>query len=223
MKLFASIMILAATTAAISASGQKIKWENGEGLAFLKGQDVLNVAYDYSSITVKGQPEADYVTQQKEDLNKEKAGDGDEFEHEWTEAREAKYQVHFEREFNKTLKGKSDSVTIHTGDDAKYTVIIKANDMELGKGKTFVSKPAKMTFTITIVETANQDNILAKGVLEKVEGEVKAPKGSGFIPGAGGAMALTANVQNRSYSNRLAECYEKAGGALAKYIKKNVL
>ncbi len=223
MKLFMQTLTIGAMLYAGSAFGQKIKWESGEDLAFLKDQKVIAVEYDYSKITVKGQAEQEYVAQQKADLNKEKAGDGDEFEKEWTEARAAKYQVHFEKEFNKTLKEKEDSTIVKQGADAKYTVIIIANDMNLGKGKLLVSKPALVTFTLLIVETANKSNVLAKGTLEDVEGEVHAPKGSAWIPGGGGsAMALTANIQNRQFSNRIAECYEKTGGALAKYIRKKV-
>ncbi len=223
MKIIMQTLAVGAMLYAGSAFGQKIKWESGEDVAFLKDQKVIAVEYDYSKITVKGQAEQEYVAQQKADMNKEKAGDGDVFEKEWTEARTAKYQVHFEKEFNKTLKEKNDSTLVKQGAEAKYTIIVIANDMSLGKGKLLVSKPATVTFTLLIVETANKSNVLAKATMEEVEGEVKAPKGSNWIPGgAGTAMAVTANVQNRQFSNRIAECYEKAGGALAKHIRKKL-
>jgi hypothetical protein len=223
MTLLRTTLTLAALSLAISqTSAQKIKWDTGEGLPFLKDQKQLAVDYDYSKITIKGGDEQAFLKAQQEELNKDEAGKGDEYVREWTEARAAKYQVHFENQFNKDLKG--EGVTIKPGTDAKYTVMVVANDMEVGKGKTFVSKPAKIDFTLFVVETANKSNVVAKGKLEDVEGEVNAPKGSGWIPGgAGTAMAVTANVQNRSYSNRLAESYEKAAAILAKYIKKNVL
>lgn len=216
---------LAATTLCFitqTASAQKIKWETGEELSFLKGQKELAVSYDYSKITVKGGAVEDYLKEQQEELNKDEAGKGDEFVKEWTDAREAKYQKQFETQFNKDME--KEGFVLKPGTDPKYTVIVVANDMEIGKGKTFTSKPAKINYTFLLVETANKDNVMAKGILEKVAGEVKAPKGSGWIPGgAGTVMAVTANVKNRDYSNRLAESYEKAASILAKYIRKNVL
>ncbi len=224
MKQFASLLAAALLLCGSYAQAQKIKWETGEGLAFLKDQKVINISYDYSSVTVKGQNQDEYVQQQQDELNKDEAGKGDEFRNEWTAAREKKYQPHFEKEFNKVLKGKSDSVIVKEGNDAPYTIIIAANDMDLGKGKMLIKKPALVNFTITIVATNDPSKVLAKGTLQKVEGEVNAPKGSGWIPGgAGTVMATTATVQNRQYSNRIAEAYEKAGGILAKYIKKEVL
>lgn len=220
MKIYSTLFLLIAMLATGSAFAQKIKWEKGEDLAFLKGEKQLAVVYDYSKITVKGASEATYLQAQKEDLNKDKAGEGDAFVTEWTEARDKKYQQHFETEFNNVMK--KEGMIIAAGTEAKYTVILVTNDMNLGRGSTFVKKPAKVTYTILIVETANKENILAKGTLEEVEGEVKAPKGSSWIPGgAGTVMSITANVQNHQYTNRIAESYEKAGGILARYIRKH--
>jgi len=202
------------------AMGQKIAWETGEDLAFLKGQKELAVEYDYSTIKVKGEAEADYLKSQKEELNKDKAGDGDEFVAEWTKARATKYQPHFEKEFNKRIN--DSAILVKPGSNAQYTLIIVTEDMSLGKGSTFGKKPAEVNFVLKFVETANKDKVLAKGKLEDVKGEVNAPKGSGFIPGAGGVMSMTAHVMNKEYSNRIAESYEKTGGILAKYISKKL-
>lgn len=222
MKLIQMTMLAAAMSIAAQSSAQKIKWETGDGLAFLKDQHALSVSYDYSKITVKGEQEEAYLKSQKEELNKDEAGKGDDFVSEWTDARVNKYQKHFETQFNKDMVKEGWRIAPDTA--VKYTVIVIANDMDLGKGKTFSKKPALIDFTILIVETGNKDNIVAKGTLEDVKGEVNAPKGSGWIPGgAGTVMAVSANVNNRSYSNRLAESYEKAAGILAKYIRKEVL
>lgn len=220
MKIRSALLVTIILLLAGSGFAQKIKWEKGEDLSFLKSEKKLAVMYDYGNITVKGAPEASYLKDQQADLNKDKAGDGDAFVAEWTDARTKKYQPHFETEFNKTLQ--ESGFTIAADADARYTVIVITNDMSLGRGATFVKKPAKVSFTILIVETANKDNILAKGTLEEVEGTVEAPKGSRWIPGAGGVMAVTADVQNRQYSNRIAESYEKAGGILGKYVRKHI-
>lgn len=222
MKYLQLSLLAVAMSISTQSFAQKIKWETGDGLAFLKDQHALSVSYDYSKITVKGESEEAYLKSQKEELNKDEAGKGDDFVTEWTDAREKKYQKHFETQFNKDMLKEGWRMAADTA--VKYTVIVVANDMDLGKGKTFTSKPALIDFTLLVVESDNKSNVVAKGILENVKGEVTAPKGSGWIPGgAGTVMAVSANVNNRSYSNRLAESYEKAAGILAKYIKKEVL
>lgn len=201
--------------------GQKIEWQSGEDLAFLKGQKELAVEYDYTNITVKGEKEADYLKTQREELNNDEKGEGDAFVEEWTQARTSKYQPHFEKEFNKRIDDSAIQVK-PGGSNARYTLIIVTNDMALGKGSTFGKKPAEVDFTLKFVESTNRDKVLAQGKLEGVKGEVKAPKGSGFIPGAGGVMSMTAHVMNKEYSNRIAESYEKTGLALAKYMSKKL-
>ena len=221
MKLITTMATVITVMAVSSSFAQKIKWEKGGDLAFMKGQTTVATQYDYANVTVKGAPEQTYVNDQKADLNADKAGDGDAFAAEWTDARAKKYQPGFEKGFNKSLE--KDGIAVNNEGNAKYTVMVVTNDMQLGKGKTFVRKPALVTYSIIIVETANKDNIVAKGTLEEVEGEVNAPKGSGWIPGGvGTAMSVTANVQNRDYSNRIAKSYEKAGEILGKSIRKAI-
>ena len=199
---------------------QKLEWQSGDDLSFLKGQKELAVEYDYSNIKVKGEAEADYLKAQKEELNKDTKGDGDEFVEEWSKARTTKYQPHFEKEFNKRIA--DSAIQVKPGSNAMYTLIIVTGDMELGKGATFSKKPAKVSFTLKFVETANKSKVLATAVLNEVKGEVDAPKGSAFIPGAGGVMSMTAHIQNKEYSNRIANAYQQTGLALAKYISKKL-
>lgn len=221
MKFRNSLLTCAALLFMIPSFAQKIKWQTGGDLAFLKGQKELATSYNYADVTVLGENEQAYVMHQKEELNKDKPGDGDAFANEWTEARTKKYEPSFEKLMNKRLE--DDGIAVKSGSQAKYTVMIATGDMQLGKGKTFTRKPAKVNFVISIVETANPSNVLAKGILEEVEGEVNAPRGSGWIPGgAGTVMSVTANVQNRDYSNRIAKSYEKAGEILAKAIHKSL-
>lgn len=183
-------MFLAGTACLITSRScaQKISWEQGEGLVFLKGEKRLGVMYDYSEITVKGEPEAAYVQEQKQVLNKEKAGEGEAFEAEWTEAREKKYQKNFEEAFNEELK--KAGLQIYGEENAMYTLVVATHDIDLGKGNTFAKKPAKINFSFLVVETADKNHILAKGTLSGVAGEVKMPKGSGWIPGGQGLQCL---------------------------------
>ena len=122
----------------IAVSAQKIKWETGGDLAFLKGQKEIATSYNYDKVTVKGESPEAYVAAQREELNKDKPGAGDEFADEWTKAREAKYQPGFEKLLNKKLE--DDGVMVKQ--DAKYTIMVATGDMVLGKGKKFVKKPS---------------------------------------------------------------------------------
>ena len=203
------------TTAAFA---QKIKWEKGDDLAFMKGQRDVAAEFDYSKITVKGEAPATYLESQKTDLNADKPGDGDAFVAEWTDAREKKYQPEFAKGFNKMLL--KDSIWVNNSGNAKYTIILTTEDMSLGKGKMFVKKPAEVTFSFVIVETANKDNVVAKGRLEEVDGQVDAPKGSAWMGGVGTVMQVSASVKNRDYSNRIANAYNNAGLAIGKAIHR---
>lgn len=220
MKLTTALTATAIALMMTSASfAQKIKWEKGDDLAFMKGQTAVGTEFDYSKITVKGESEQSYVDASKTDLNAEKPGDGDAFVEEWTDARTKKYQPQFAKGFNKSLI--KDGMYVDSMGTSKYTIILTTGDMQLGKGKMFVKKPAKVNFDFIIVETANKSNVVAKGSMEEVEGEVNAPKGSSWIPGGvGTVMAVTANAQNRSYSNRIANAYNNAGLAIGKAIHK---
>ncbi|QLH44690.1 MAG: hypothetical protein HWD58_03105 [Bacteroidota bacterium] len=96
-------------------------------------------------------------------------------------------------------------------------------NVKTGKGSAWGKKPAELDFEIRIVETANKNTVLAKGTIENVKGEVKAPKGSGWIPGgAGSVMSTTAHFVNKEVTNRLAESYELVAIALAKHIRKKM-
>ncbi|MCC7029509.1 MAG: hypothetical protein IT257_04325 [Chitinophagaceae bacterium] len=198
---------------------QKIKWQSGEDLPFVQDVSVFNVIYDFSNITVAEGTEQAFLDARKSEMNADKAGEGDEFVANWNKAKTEKYPKHFEETFNKEFK--KEGVTVKQQADAKYTIIIKVNNVKTGKGSAWGKKPAMLDFTITLVETANQANVLASGTMEDVKGEVKAPKGSGWIPGgAGTVMSTTAHYVNKEVTNRLAESFELVAIALAKQIDK---
>lgn len=205
----------------VSTYAQKISWSSGEDFAFIQGISKLNVEYDFSQMTVAEGTESAFLEERKTEINKDKPGEGDEFVNTWNQAKTTKYPKHFEETFNKEFK-KGD-VQISSGSDAKYTVIITLLNVKTGKGSAWGKKPAELDFEIRIVETANKNTVLAKGTIENVKGEVKAPKGSGWIPGgAGSVMSTTAHFVNKEVTNRLAESYELVAIALAKHIRKKM-
>ncbi|MBL7767311.1 MAG: hypothetical protein JNJ58_14520 [Chitinophagaceae bacterium] len=219
MKTIQNFAVLLLMTMAFSASAQKIKWESGEDLPFIKDVALLNVQYVYSNMTVAEGTEQSFLDERKAEINKDKPGEGDEFVANWQSAKTDKYPKHFETTFNKEFK--KEAVVIRQNADAKYTVVITLNNVKTGRGSAWGKKPAMLDFVITIVETANPSNVLAKGTMEDVKGEVKAPKGSGWIPGGAGAvMNTTAHFVNKEVTNRLAESFELVAIALAKQINK---
>jgi hypothetical protein len=198
---------------------QKIKWQSGEDLPFVKDITAFNVIYDFTNMTVAEGTEQAFLDARKSEMNADKAGEGDEFVSNWNKAKTEKYPKHFEETFNKEFR--KEGVTVGQQAAAKYTIIIKVNNVKTGKGSAWGKKPAMLDFTISIVETANQTNVLATGTMEDVKGEVKAPKGSGWIPGgAGTVMNTTAHYVNKEVTNRLAESFELVAIALAKQIDK---
>jgi hypothetical protein len=179
MKTHYSFLCAALLLISTSSFAQKIKWETGGDLAFLKGQQSLATGYDYSNVTVKGESQEAYVAAQKGELNKDKAGEGDVFETEWTSARAQKYQPAFEKLMNKRLE--SDGIVVKAENGAKYKVVLVTGDMQLGKGKMFVKKKTDMVqeevALASVVDVAGWKSVGKKVAgAELVEIELVAPE-----------------------------------------------
>ncbi len=219
MKTVKILMALIFIAASNFSNAQKIKWESGEDLAFMKDVKSLNIEYDFNNMTVAEGTESTFLEERKAAMNKDKAGEGDEFVMNWEKAKTEKYPKHFEELFNKELR--KESIVGGQKMDAQYTVIITVTNVKTGRGNAWGKKPAMVDFVITIVETNNHSTILAKATMEDVKGEVKAPKGSNWAPsGVSSVLNTTAHFVNKDVTNRLAESYELVAIALAKQIKK---
>ncbi len=198
---------------------QKIKWQSGEDLPFVKGVSAFNVQYDFSEMTVADGTEQAFLDERKAEINKDKAGEGDEFVANWQKAKTEKYPKHFEETFAKEFK--KEGITARRDAGAAYTIIVKLRNVKTGKGSAWGKKPAELDFTISFVDAKNPSTVLALGTMENVKGEVKAPKGSGWIPGgAGSAIQTTAHFVNKEVTNRLAESFELVAIAICKQIDK---
>lgn len=200
------------------ANAQKIKWDKG-GLDVLSGQTNLATEIVYENLQVSGMSEQQFLDERRKSDNAEKAGSGDLFCTKWDEAKQTKYSARLNDHIHKASKEK---VTAGAGNaDAKYKVILKPSNIDLGKGRYFGTKPALVDFDITIVENANPENVVAHGTAKEVKGESKAPKGSGWIPGGAGAAIDVANrSQNFDATNRIAESFELIAIAIGKAMKK---
>lgn len=139
-------------------------------LSMLKGQSEVNLQFDYSKMAVgKFKTEDEYVNKKKADMNKRKAGSGDEWAERWTTDKTDKYQPSFERGMNMVLasfnfNARQNAVT------AKYTLVVHTTFLEIGTssavgyGYGFGPAGHKETYisvTVDVVETANPSKVLA--------------------------------------------------------------
>lgn len=205
-----------AVCSAYLADAQKVKWETGN-IDVLKGQSSVATEIVYPNVlNVSGMPEQEFLDERRKTDNAEKPGAGDSFVKRWTTARESKYIKRFSEHFTKATKEK---VNAGTG-EAKYVIILTPQNIDLGKGRYFGTKPAYVDFDVVIAENANRNNIVARGRAEKVPGESKAPKGSQWIPGGAGTAIDAANrSQNFDATNRIAESFELLAVTLGKQLR----
>lgn len=211
------VLALLAVAAIHTADAQKIKWDKGD-LKVLKGQTQLSTEIIYENLQVSSMPEEQFLKERKNRDNEEKAGAGDIFANNWEEAKKTKY---IKRVNDHVFSASKKKVTASENNtSATYKLILKPNNIDLGKGRYFGTKPALVDFDITIVETANPSNVVAHGVALAVKGEAKAPKGSGWIPGGAGAVIDASNrSQNFEATNRVAESFELLATAIGKSMK----
>lgn len=198
-------------------NAQKIKWDKGS-LDVLDKQTELKTQIIYNGLQVSEMAEQQFLEERKKKDNAEKAGAGDAFCAKWDEAKNTKYIARVNDYIHKASKGKVTASVDNA--KAKYLLILKPFNIDLGKGRYFGTKPALVDFEISIVDVSNPDEIIAHGFAKEVKGEAKAPKGSGWIPGAAGAAIDVANrAQNFDATNRIAESFELLAIAIGKSMK----
>ncbi len=168
--------------------------------AFLKGEKVLNLEFDYSNMTVgKKLAEDEYVSKKVSDHNAKEAGKGDKWKENWLGARSKRYEPKFETLINKSLT--KAAIKASQGAAAKYTLIVKTTYTEPGFNIGIMKQPAYVNFEMVFVETASKKEV-AKYILPKIPGS--QTMGYDFDVGT-----------------RIAECYAKGGKMIGNYIYKS--
>lgn len=206
-KLFYSIAI--ALTIGSLTSCSLVKPRSGdENLSFLKGQNEINVVFDYSAVAVgKYSDEEDYLEEGVKERNEKKSGSGDEWRKAWYEQRDKEFEPRFieiiNRYNNKGLK------FTENNENTEYTLLVIVNFMEPGFNVGMVRKDAEMDFTMKYVPTENMDKSEASFDVNDVPGAT--PKVG--APGMMGGFDFTA-------AQRLVEAYAKGAKEMALYIKK---
>jgi len=184
-----------------SVFSQKLKSGN---LAELKGQKVINIKYDYSSMKVgKYKSEEEYIANGTADRNKKKAGSGDEWATKWRSDKSDRFQPKFETNLNEKLnncglQGKENA------SDAQYTMIVHINALEQGfQSGVGPSKAAYIDLVIDIVDSKVADKALATIAYPKCQ---------------------SVNMMGYDYDTgtRVMSCFDRAGDDVGKLICKNL-
>ncbi len=125
LKLF--LFILAAGLA-LQSSGQKLE-QNGD-LDFLKGQQHINVEFDYEGVTVGKKTEEEYVQEKMADREERVGmGEGEKWHDRWLNDRPTRYEPAFLELLNKSVKS---NVTFGDFPDAQYTLRFHVTRLEPG-------------------------------------------------------------------------------------------
>ena len=186
--LSACVLLFAGTV-----SAQKIKVISGD-IAVLKTETSLNTEFTYdANIQVGKKTEKTYVAKKKSELNKKEPGRGDMWALAWVGDRKTKY----EPKFNELLA--DNGYTVES--TAKYTLLVHTIAVEPGYNVYVSRKNAEIDLEVSVVETANKSNVVAKISVMNAPG--RTFWGNDFDAGV-----------------RIQECYATAGKYLAKYLKK---
>jgi hypothetical protein len=137
-------------------------------ISVLKGQEEVNLQFDYSKMAVgKFKTEDEYVNNKKSEMNRHKDGSGDDWAEKWKNDKTDKYQPGFERGMNTVLsnfnfKARENAVT------AKYTLVVHTTFLEIGTSSMVgygfgpaAHKEAYISVSVDLVETADPSKVLA--------------------------------------------------------------
>lgn len=208
-----TIFILLSCTFLV-VNGQKITWEKGKEVTYLKGENEIEVAYVYDDMMCgpKKIPASDYINEKVQGYNEKEAGKGDDYARKFEEAKTKEYKAKFELSMNKQLA----KYKVKVGEEykgGKYKIILSTTRWFPGYNVGVSSQDAYCDFDIKIVEkTTNGENTVLK--MKNVPGAVL--KG---VPGMGGLMSLA--VDNDTFK-RVGEAYAKAGKSLGGHLAKSM-
>lgn len=205
MKTKSIILVMALFLISAVSIFAQCKLTSGD-IKVLKGQAVINMQYDYSKLAVgKFKSDDEYVANKTKEMNKKKAGSGDEWAEKWKGDRESRYQPAFEKMVNMATEHFGTSCR-ELASDAKYTLIVHTTFLEMGFS-TFGYGPRKSAYIsleVDLVETSNPSKVLATIEMKKEEGHYM------------GELEVDAGL-------RIESCYERAGANLGDFLMREAL
>ena len=136
-------------------------------LKALKGLSEFNVSFDYANLKIHGSDseEAYLDEKQRREKDPEKAL---KFREQWFSDRQTLYEPAFIAYFNARFP--NGEIKVANNPEAKYTMNVKTTWIYLGYNQGVAIKPAKISATITVWETANPTNILVSFAYDKAVG-----------------------------------------------------
>jgi len=183
---------------------QKMKLESGT-LSFLKGQQNLNVEFQYDGLTVtKFATEKDYIEKHMADLDKKEAGRGERWRASWYADRTNRYEPKFIELMNKILTDRKAGLSVTRGATCKYTLLVKTTLLDTGWNVGVMRRPAEVSLNAVFVDAQDHNKELAVVSIQKAPG--RDAWGADFDTGG-----------------RLQEGYAKAGKELANFVYKQGL
>jgi len=176
--------------------GQTVRLIEGS-LKGLRGEKVIKTEFTYEGMSVgkNDLSEADYIKRKKGEYNGKEPGSGDRWEKAWVSDRKERFEPRFNELFGKYAE-------VATSGDSKYTLIFSTTRTEPGYNVgPFIGghASARIDATVTILETANPSNIIAK--LEIVNAAGRDAMGYDYDTGL-----------------RIQEAYAKSGKELGKFF-----
>lgn len=180
--------------AVILSNAQKITVLEGD-LKPLKEEKSVNIKFVYDDMQVGQMTEEEYLNKKVAEFNEKEAGRGDRWRISWNDDRAALFEPKFIELFNK-----SGNIGINNSPQ-KYTMIFHTIFTEPGFNVGVVRANASINAIVSIVETENPDNLIAKVQILNAPG--RGALGFDFATGP-----------------RIMEAYAAAGKQLAKTIQK---
>ena len=204
MKKIFSVAVTTLLLVCSNVNAQKFT-EGDDKLSFLKGETTLNIEYDYKNMNVGKITEDEYKKDKIADFNKKQPGKGERWAEKWVASRELVYEPMFEELLNKMLfKAKLSVNAARKQTSAKYTLIVRTTMMEPGFNAVVMKVNPSCNFSFEFVENGTK-KVLAKAELNRVAGVVMNDNDWAFDP-----------------SNRIKECYAKAGKVWGKKLAKSL-
>lgn len=181
-------------------SAQKMKVITGN-FDFLKGQQELNVIFDYAPMTFYNEKmsESDYLEKRNKDISSNKGtAEAENWKNDWDYSKSTAFPNKFFASMNKNcdiVTGKKES--------APYTLIVQTTWIYPGWFAGVMKQHAKVSTLLRFIETANPSHVLLEINSEKAPGDFD------FV-----------GIPNTN--DRIAEGYAKTGKSLAKFITKKI-
>lgn len=191
-----------AMTMTVAAMAQKVKIQSGD-LKFLKGEETVNVIFDYSGMKLlkENYTEEQYIPKRLEELNKKVEGSGDIWKKQWERSKEELWNPKFITIFNKTLEKEGIKMKLKENVQTRYTLKVNVKWIYPGWDAGIMKQAAKVNTQLVFVETATN----------KVVCDIDSQEAPGDQWGS--------NFNNET---RIGEGFAKTGKTLAQKIEKEV-